>query len=55
MKTPKIYNAPGFQYGYVRSQKEMYGTMGPSFQPHWWAQYLGNGQSAMFDIPEDLF
>ena len=49
MKTPKIYNAPSFEYGYVRSQKQMYGTMGSSFQPHWWVQYLGDGQSRMFD------
>jgi hypothetical protein len=49
MKTPKIYNVPYFQFGYVRTQKDMYGTMGPSFEPHWWVQYLGNGQSAMFE------
>ena len=49
MTKPKIYNVPGFEYGYVRSQKQMYGTMGPSFQPHWWVQYLGDGQSRMFN------
>jgi hypothetical protein len=48
MKTSKIYDVPYFQYAYVRTQKDMYGTMYP-FQPHWWVQYLGNGASARFD------
>ena len=48
MKTPKIYDVPYFQYAYVRTQKDMYGTMYP-FQPQWWVQYLGNGASARFD------
>ena len=48
MKTSKIYNVPGFQFAYIRSQKDMCGTMYP-FKPHWWIQYLGNGESAIFD------
>ena len=48
MKTSKIYDVPYFQYAYIRTQKDMYGTMGPSFEPHWWVQYLGNGQSETF-------
>ena len=54
MKTPKIYNVPGFQFAYVRSPKDMYGTMHP-FRSHWWAQYMGDGQGAIFDTkPECL-
>jgi hypothetical protein len=44
----KIYYLDGFEYAYIRTQKDMYGTMHP-FQAHWWVQYLGDGQSAMFD------
>lgn len=54
MTKPKIYNVPGFQFAYVRSPKDMYGTMYP-FRSHWWAQYMGDGQSAIFDTkPECL-
>ncbi len=54
MKTPKIYNVPGFQFAYIRSPKDRYGTM-HNFAPHWWAQYMGDGQSAIFDTkPECL-
>ena len=31
-----------FEYGYIASPDDMYGTMTP-FSPHWWAQYLHNG------------
>ena len=48
MKPPKIYNVPHFQFAYIRTPKDMNGTM-YQFQPHWWVQYLGNGQSATFD------
>jgi hypothetical protein len=55
MTKPKIYNVPGFQFAYIRSPKDRYGTMGPSFSPHWWVQYMGDGQSAIFDTkPECL-
>ena len=47
-KESKIYKVAGFEYAYIRSPKDMAGTMYP-FRPHWWAQYLGNGESAMFD------
>jgi hypothetical protein len=54
MTKPKIYNVPGFQFAYVRSPKDMYGTMYP-FRSHWWAQYMRDGQSAIFDTkPECL-
>ena len=54
MTKPKIYNVPGFQFAYIRSPKDMYGTM-HNFAPHWWVQYLGDGQSAIFDTkPECL-
>ena len=45
----KIHDAPGFEYAYIRSPKQIAGTMGPSFQPHWWVQHLGDGQSRIFD------
>jgi hypothetical protein len=48
MKTPKIYNVPYFQYAYIRTPKDISGTMG-EFKPHWWVQYLGNGAYEMFD------
>jgi len=43
---PKIYYVEGFEYGYIRSPKDICGTMHP-FRPHWWIQYLGNGQSTI--------
>ena len=55
MTKPKIYNVPGFQFAYIRSPKDRCGTMGPLFAPHWWVQYLGDRQSAIFDTkPECL-
>jgi hypothetical protein len=48
MTKSKIYNVPGFQFAYIRTPKDMYGTMYP-FEPHWWIQYLGDGQTAMLD------
>jgi hypothetical protein len=54
MTKPKIYNVPGFQFAYIRSPKDIYGTM-HDFAPHWWVQYIGDGQSAIFDTkPECL-
>jgi hypothetical protein len=47
MTRSKIYNVPGFQFAYIKTPKDMYGTMYP-FQPHWWIQYLGDGQTATF-------
>jgi hypothetical protein len=48
MKKQKIHVMPGFEFAYIRSPKDINGTMEP-FKPHWWIQYLGNGQSAIFD------
>jgi hypothetical protein len=54
MTKSKIYNVPGFQFAYIRTPKDRYGTM-QNFAPHWWAQYMGDGQSAIFDTkPECL-
>jgi len=54
MTKSKIYNVPGFQFAYIRSPKDRYGTM-HNFAPHWWVQYMGDGQSAIFDTkPECL-
>lgn len=48
MTKPKIYNVQGFQFAYIRSPRDLYGTM-HNFTPHWWVQYLGNGETAMLD------
>ena len=37
-----------FEYGYVRSRKQLNCIMLPQFEPHWWAQYLGDGTDATF-------
>ena len=47
----KVYKVPGFEFGYIKSKKDMAGTMG-DFQPHWWVQYLGNGASERFDTKQ---
>ena len=43
----KTYRTARCEYGYVRSPKEIAGRMEP-FRPHWWAQYLGNGDWTTF-------
>lgn len=48
MKPQKIYSLPGFEFCYIRSKKQLSGTM-HNFAPHWWIQYLGNGQSAILE------
>jgi hypothetical protein len=48
MTKPKIYNVQGFQFAYIRSPRDLCGTM-HNFVPHWWIQYLGNGETAMLD------
>ena len=48
----KIYKLDGFEYAYIRSPKDMAGTMG-EFTPHWWVQYLGNGASEMFATKQE--
>lgn len=52
MTRSKIYNVPGFQFSYIRTPKDMYGTMYP-FEPHWWIQYLGDGQTARFETKSE--
>lgn len=37
-----------FEYGYVRKESELSGRM-YNFRPHWWAQYLDDGTSDIFD------
>ena len=44
----KIYSVPYFEYGYIKKPSDMYGTLTP-FRPCWWVQYLGDGQSKLFD------
>jgi hypothetical protein len=48
----KIYTVSGFEFGYIKSPKDICGTMHP-FRPHWWIQYLGNGQSEIFDTKQE--
>lgn len=45
----KIYRDGPFEYGYVRSPKQLNCTMLPTFRPHWWAQYLRDGTSEIFN------
>ena len=57
----KIYSVPNFEYGYIRKEEDMVGIMAYKssstltipFRPHWWVQYLGNGQSAIFDTKKE--
>lgn len=44
----KIHQLDGFEFSYVRTPKDMTGTLRP-FYPHWWVQYLADGQSWRFD------
>lgn len=44
----KIYSVPHFEYAYIKKESDMAGIMIP-FRPHWWVQYLGDGQSAIFE------
>ena len=48
----KIYSVPGFEFSYIKSRKDMAGTM-DDFTPHWWVQYLGNGQSERFNNKQE--
>jgi hypothetical protein len=51
MKMSKVYTTKNklFQYGYVAKASDMCGKMEPEFEPHWWAQYLGDGITAHFN------
>lgn len=44
----KIHQIEGFEFSYIRSPKDMTGTMQP-FSFCWLIQYLVDGQIAFFD------
>jgi len=48
----KVYTVSGFEFGYIKSAKDMAGTMS-DFEPHWWVQYLGNGESSRFSTKQE--